>query len=149
MPGRRPSWANEERLATLRRPAAAEAGRVRTVAAGIKNPDPTPPGGHHGRAIESLFGRLERRPGAPVAATWASQQTEILLKVVVHLAMPLAAVVSTRHHGVRSRKGWYGVLTRAVGHEPLAPSGSALCRASGPAHRGSVHPGPVWAHARG
>lgn len=46
--------------------------------------------------VESVFSRLKRRLGAATAAvTWANQQTEILLKVIVHNIMLRAAMVST------------------------------------------------------
>jgi hypothetical protein len=46
--------------------------------------------------VGSVFSRIKRRLGAATAAiTWANQQTEILLKVVVHNILLLAAMVST------------------------------------------------------
>lgn len=46
--------------------------------------------------VESVFSRLKRRLGAATAAVrWAAQRTEILLKVITHNIMLLAARVST------------------------------------------------------
>jgi hypothetical protein len=61
-----------------------------------------PPGSRYKRVygqrwqVESAFGRLKRRLGASVASTrWHNQQTEVLLKVVAHNILLLAASVST------------------------------------------------------
>ena len=61
-----------------------------------------PPGSRHRRVygqrwqIESAFSRLKRRLGASVASTrWPNQCTEVLLKVVAHNVLLLAAGVST------------------------------------------------------
>jgi transposase len=60
------------------------------------------PGARHKRVygqrwqIEGAFSRLKRRLGASVASVvWPNQQTEVLLKVVAHNILLLAAGVST------------------------------------------------------
>jgi transposase len=61
-----------------------------------------PEGSRHKRVygqrwqVESAFSRSKRRLGASVASTaWANQQTEILLKVLAHNILLLAARIST------------------------------------------------------